>query len=61
VILAVVGIGGMPAADALGRPELPKNPNMVSDKALSRRNRGPPLKHHPISEADYLVQHYSEA
>jgi hypothetical protein len=55
VILAVVGIGGMPAADALGRPEHRKNPNMVSDKALSPRNRAPPLKHHPISEADYLV------
>jgi hypothetical protein len=60
VILAVVGIGGMPAADALGRPEHPKNPNMVSEGIVAQEPRTTPQAS-PISEADYLVQHYSEA
>jgi hypothetical protein len=39
MVFAFVGVGGVPAANTLGRPNTKNNPNMVSDSALSLTNR----------------------
>jgi hypothetical protein len=39
MVLAVVGVGGVEPGDTLRCPEHQEAPNIVTDKALSRRNR----------------------